>query len=172
MEVQKELFYTEGEDNLIEARKAIAAWSLPRAAARIAAAKQLRHGGLDMLKVRTRQQQGFSHKPMLYAVCAAPCRWVVSTQSPCAGAAVGKVPCRFLLRSAHRQALHWSLRKPSLASYWLKLCVLAFIAVQALDKARHTSENAAHRLSQISSEIGDDRPISGALQPPACCLVK
>jgi hypothetical protein len=52
VEVQKELFYTEGEDALVEARKAIAAWSLPRAAQRIAAAKQLRQGGLDVLKVR------------------------------------------------------------------------------------------------------------------------
>jgi hypothetical protein len=42
--------------------------------------------------------------------------------------------------------------------------------LQALDKARHTSENAAHRLSQISSEIGDDRPISGmaAFLTPGC----
>lgn len=52
MEVQKELFYTEGEDALVEARKAIATWSLPRAAARIAAAKQLRQGGLEVLQVR------------------------------------------------------------------------------------------------------------------------
>lgn len=52
MEVQKELFYTEGEDSLVEARKAIAAWSLPRAAARIAAAKQLRQSGLEVLQVR------------------------------------------------------------------------------------------------------------------------
>jgi len=51
VEVQKELFFTEGEDTLVEARKAIAAWSLPRAAARLAAAKQLRQGGLDVLKV-------------------------------------------------------------------------------------------------------------------------
>lgn len=51
VEVQKELFFTEGEDALVEARKAIAAWSLPRAAARLAAAKQLRQGGLDVLKV-------------------------------------------------------------------------------------------------------------------------
>jgi hypothetical protein len=52
LEVHKELFYTEGEDALLEARKSIAAWSLPRAAARMAAAKQLRQGGLDVLKVR------------------------------------------------------------------------------------------------------------------------
>jgi hypothetical protein len=51
VEVQKELFYTEGEAALVEARRAIATWSLPRAAARIAAAKQLRQGGLDVLKV-------------------------------------------------------------------------------------------------------------------------
>lgn len=51
VEVQKELFYTEGEAALVEARRAIAAWSLPRAAARIVAAKQLRQGGLDVLKV-------------------------------------------------------------------------------------------------------------------------
>jgi hypothetical protein len=53
VEMQKELFFTEGEDALVEARKAIAAWSLPRAAARIQAAKQLLQGGLDVLKVRT-----------------------------------------------------------------------------------------------------------------------
>ena len=51
VEVQRELFYTEGEDSLVEARKAIAAWSLPRAAARIAAAKQLRQSGLEVLQV-------------------------------------------------------------------------------------------------------------------------
>lgn len=51
VEVQKELFYTEGDDALVDARKAIAAWSLPRAAARIAAAKQLQQGGLDTFKV-------------------------------------------------------------------------------------------------------------------------
>jgi hypothetical protein len=61
LEVQKELFYTEGEDALLEARKSIAAWSLPRAAARIAAAKQLRQGGLDVLKVRWGE--------MLYLLC-------------------------------------------------------------------------------------------------------
>jgi hypothetical protein len=32
---------------------------------------------------------------------------------------------------------------------------------QGLDAARSTVESAARRLSQISSEIGDDRPISG-----------
>lgn len=51
VEVQKELFYTEGDSALVEARRAIAAWSLPRAAARLTAARQLRQGGLDVLKV-------------------------------------------------------------------------------------------------------------------------
>lgn len=51
--MQQELFYTEPDDTqaLRAARKAIAAWSLPRAAARIAAAKQQQAGGTEVLKV-------------------------------------------------------------------------------------------------------------------------
>lgn len=49
--MQKELFYTEGDDALVAARKAIAAWSLPRAAQRIAAQKRQREG-LTSLRVR------------------------------------------------------------------------------------------------------------------------
>jgi hypothetical protein len=33
--------------------------------------------------------------------------------------------------------------------------------LQALDHARSASESAARRLAQMSSEIGDDRPIAG-----------
>lgn len=47
---QRELFYTEGDDALVAARKAIAAWSLPRAAERIAAQKRQQEG-LDNLQV-------------------------------------------------------------------------------------------------------------------------
>lgn len=47
---QRELFYTEGDEALVAARKAIAAWSLPRAAERIAAQKR-QHEGLDSLQV-------------------------------------------------------------------------------------------------------------------------
>lgn len=50
---QQELFYTEPEntDALVAARKAIAAWSLPRAAARLKAAKQQQAGGIGTYKV-------------------------------------------------------------------------------------------------------------------------
>jgi hypothetical protein len=36
---------------------------------------------------------------------------------------------------------------------------VSLLATQALDAARKASESAARRLGQISSEIGDDRPI-------------
>uniref|UniRef100_A0A383VFX1 Uncharacterized protein n=1 Tax=Tetradesmus obliquus TaxID=3088 RepID=A0A383VFX1_TETOB len=85
VEMQRELFYTEGEEALLKARKAIAEWSLPRAAQRIAAQKQ-----------QTADLQG----------------------------------------------------------------------LQALDAARKASESAARRLAQISSEIGDDRPIQGVQFSP------
>lgn len=85
VEMQRELFYTEGEEALLKARKAIAEWSLPRAAQRIAAQKQ---------------------------------------------------------QMADLQGL------------------------QALDAARKASESAARRLAQISSEIGDDRPIQGVQFSP------
>ncbi|KAF6260005.1 WD40-repeat-containing domain protein [Scenedesmus sp. NREL 46B-D3] len=84
-EMQRQLFYTEGDEALLAARKAIAAWSLPRAAERLAAQK--------------RQQ-------------------------------------------ADLQGL------------------------QALDAARKASESAARRLAQVSSEIGDDRPIQGVQFSP------
>jgi hypothetical protein len=51
VEVQRELFYTEGDEALLNARKAIAAWSLPRAAQRIAAQKQ-QQADLQSLQVR------------------------------------------------------------------------------------------------------------------------
>jgi hypothetical protein len=51
VEMQRELFYTEGEEALLNARKAIAAWSLPRAAQRIAAQKR-QQADLQSLQVR------------------------------------------------------------------------------------------------------------------------
>eukprot|EP00775_Hariotina_reticulata_P005163 gene5163-5401_t len=87
---QRELFFTEGEDALVVARKAFAAWSLPKAAQRIAAARQLR----DSLP-----------------------------------------------------------------------------ALQAFDAALRASESAACCLSQVSSEIGDDRPIQGVQFSPDGALM-
>ncbi|KAF8062934.1 hypothetical protein HT031_003773 [Scenedesmus sp. PABB004] len=84
--MQRELFYTEGSDGLVAARRAIAAWSLPRAAARLADARARVGGGLETLR--------------------------------------------------------------------------------ALDGAHAASESAAARLAQISSEIGDDRPIQGVAFSP------
>lgn len=52
VEVQRELFFTEGDPGLVAARRAIAGWSLPRAAARLAAARELQAAGLPAFKVR------------------------------------------------------------------------------------------------------------------------
>jgi hypothetical protein len=50
--------------------------------------------------------------------------------------------------------------RPTLTDLHALLCT-ATVCQQGLDAARCTAESAARRLSQISSEIGDDRPISG-----------
>ncbi len=89
--MQRELFYTEGDDALVAARRAVAAWSLPRAAARLAASRAAAGGGLHELR--------------------------------------------------------------------------------ALNAARRSSESAAARLSQVSSEIGDERPIGGATFSPDGALL-
>jgi hypothetical protein len=52
VQINKELFFTEGSAALVAARKAIAGWSLPRAAQRLAHAREQRQGGLEALKVR------------------------------------------------------------------------------------------------------------------------
>jgi U4/U6 small nuclear ribonucleoprotein PRP4 len=53
VEMQRELFYTEGEEALLQARKAIAEWSLPRAAQRVAAQKR-QQADLQSLQVGAR----------------------------------------------------------------------------------------------------------------------
>jgi hypothetical protein len=51
VQLAKELFFTEADAALVAARRALADWSLPRAAQRVAAAKQLQHAPLGELKV-------------------------------------------------------------------------------------------------------------------------
>jgi hypothetical protein len=87
------------------------------------------------------------HVPMF--ISAALCPWRMATES-------SKWHSLCLMFHPARRDV-WRLRVQTWLSRALSVCLL----LQALDQARHTAENSGHRLSQISSEIGDDRPISG-----------